>query len=93
MLAVSDELVDIERLAAPAELPVAPDLDLLRRLHWCIVQAERALGFPFNSGTGPLDPRLDRIIERALPGRLDPLLYRACWLLRQARHLPNSDVR
>lgn len=86
---MSDELVDAKRLAELVDVPVAPDLDLVRRLHWCIVQAERALGLPFNSGRGPLDPRLDRIIERALPGRLDPMLYRACWLLRQARR----DVR
>jgi len=82
VLTVSDELVDAERLAELAEVPSHSDLDLVRRLVFLVVLAERALGLPFNVSGVQLGVRIDRVVERARAGRLDPGLYRACWLLR-----------
>jgi hypothetical protein len=91
-MADDDDLIEEELPADGWEIAAGdPDVidfksnprELGRRLWWCIYQAEQALELP-GPAHGSLTERLDRILRRALAGRLDPVLYQVCYALRRA---------
>jgi hypothetical protein len=66
------------------------DIDLWRRLHWIIYEAEEVMGLraggraDFEREEMPLLDRLEEVLRAALAsrGKLDPFRYRAVWTIK-----------
>jgi len=58
------------------------DLGIVRRVEFVLTSCERFLRLEEPAEALPLEARLDRILDNALPGGLDASLYRACWQFR-----------
>jgi hypothetical protein len=58
------------------------DIDRAKALHNAFRKAETTLGIADTNES--LDKRAERMLRRALSGRLDPRLYQAAWFVRHS---------